>query len=303
MGTSVVSGGGFSYSLQSVGGAWSWRVVASNIQNSGQTYEVVDVMTPFGPYDVLHSPIPGDVITEMARVLAQFQSQLSPTLSLVSPGTSTFSTTVTQGDPKIIVAAVPFANTGALGSFLTVTATPDVNWLSSTPTTVIGLGKNQQGQITIILDPSTLLYISSPFTGHVNLQDNRATPTITPLTVNVTVLPPPIIGVNSSTLTLTYTIGTNTPGGAQILTITNTGPSGSSLTGVVGKVTNNSAWLAFTPPSFGPLASSSTQDITFSVITIGCPRIPGTYTETMMVASTNPLVSPVLVTVQLVVIQ
>ncbi len=56
-----VSSGGFEFSVQSVGGLWRWRVVASNVAGARQLYVVEDVFTPFGPLSVVSSPIPGEV--------------------------------------------------------------------------------------------------------------------------------------------------------------------------------------------------------------------------------------------------
>jgi hypothetical protein len=296
----AIGAGGFTFDLDSVGGRWFWTVQANNIQGSSQLYQVTDIRSPFGRFVDVDLPLPGDVVAAMASTLAQFQLQLAPLISLVSPGTSTFSITVTEGDPNSVVAIVPFQNSGAFGSFLTATATPSVPWLSANPPIIAGLNQNQQGQFTITILPATLLASGSPYTGLVNLQDNRITPTSIPITVNVTVLPRPTIATDVTTVNLSYSISGG-PGGAQVCNVSNSGPSGSLLNVTIATVQSKPPWLAFTPTSIGPLASTASAPITFSVVNAGVPLITGTYQVTMIITSPNATDSPVYVLVNLVV--
>ena len=299
--TTNLSNGGFTFSINSVGGVWSWAVQANNIQGSNQLYQVADIQTPFGAFVNASIPLPGDVVLAMSDTLQQFQSQLSPHISLLSPGTTTFSQTVTEGDASFIVATVPFQNSGAFGSFLTATATPDSPWLQANPPVIAGLNKNDQGQFSVKLIPAALLAISSPYTGHVNLQDNAASPTTVPLTFTITVLPRPAIATDVTAVSLSYALGTGTPSGAQSVNVSNSGPAGSLLNAVLAKVQNRSPWLAFVPATVGPLVHLASSTVTFSVVPGGVPAIPGTYTETILISSTNASNSPVTVVVTLVV--
>lgn len=297
--TSVVSGGGFIFSQVSVGGKWTWTVQASNVQGAGQLYQVADIRSPFGRLTDVNVPIPGDIITAIASTLDQFRQQLAPQLALSSPGTSSFSLTVTEGDPAVQVAIVPFQNIGAFGSFMDVTAVSNSPWLASDPTVVSGIGKNEQGQVALFVSPVAMLSSSSPYSGQVNLQDNRVSPTLVPLSVIVTVRPRPTITVNSTTVNLSYNLTTTTPSGAVQLTITNSGPATSQLSAQVAKVQNRSPWLAISPTTVGPLASSASTQVAFSVVPSGVPMTPGTYTETVLVTSGNATNSPIAVVVSL----
>jgi hypothetical protein len=297
-----VAQGGFRFSKISVGGAWYWTVSADNIQGANQLYYVKDIQTPFGALtDGVDVPIPGDVVSEMASTLAQFQQQLSPLLAVVSGQPTTFNVIVTQGDPASAVGSVDFLNAGAFGSFMTASASPVVPWLSSSPVVIPGVGQNQHRQFNIILDPTTLSTQSTSFTGVVNLQDNRATPTVIPVTVNVTVLPQPIIEVSATQIGLTWTLLTGANGGPQQLQITNSGPPSSILGFYLGKVQNCSPWLAFSPVASGGIVSGDSSTITFSLIPFGIPQIAGTYYETILISSTNAQNNPVSVSVSLTV--
>jgi hypothetical protein len=301
MGSNVASGG-FRFSKISVGGTWYWTVSASNVQGASQQYYVCDIQTPFGRYtDGVDVPIPGDVVQEMAGSMTQLQQQLAPLLALVAGQQTSFNITVTQGDAASLVGAVNIINAGAFGSFMTATATPTVPWLSASPVTIPGIGQNQTGQFSVILDPTILVAQQAPYVGTVNLQDNRATPTVIPLTVNVTVLPPPVISAQPAVIQLTWTLLTAANSGSQQLTITNTGPTSSILNATVAKVQNNSPWLAFNPPTVSGLAGGQSTIVTLSLWSAGIPQVPGTYFEILQISSPNPTVTPVNVQVQLVV--
>ena len=296
---SSVAGTGCTFNVSSVGGTWSWTVLANNVQGLGQQYQVVDVMTPYGKFTDVVVPLPGDVVTAMADSISQLQEQLAPRVLLLSGTPSSYSATVTEGDTALSLATVPFVNAGAFGSFLTVTATPDSPWLTAAPPKVSGLGKNQSGQTSIGVLPALMLATASPYVGHVLLQDNNSDEL--PITVNVTVLPRSQIGVSAPAVSLSYAIQSGISGGAQQSIVSNAGPLGSVLNFTAAKIQNSSPWLAFTPSSDGPLASGDTSIITFSLVPANLPTIPGTYTETVAIASRTASNSPQNITVTLVV--
>lgn len=300
MATSV-RGSGTQFSLASVGGNWYWTVQTNNIRSGGQFYEVTDIRSPYGALASVNLPIPGDVALAIGASITEIQSQFDPLVALVSGEPSSYTVTVTEGDPSQILGDVEFQNSGAFGSFLTVTATPNVAWLSASPTSVVGLGKNEQGQVGLTLKPATLLSTDSPYTGLLNLQDNRSSPTTIPITVTVTVLPKPTIDLSDTELTLTYTLTSGTPGGSQQLTVTNSGPSDSQLSVTLAKVQNSSAWLQFSPAALGPLDSGESAIATFSLNTANIPQIAGVYTENIKVDASNATNDPQVMTVKLVV--
>lgn len=295
----VVSGGGFDFQVESVHGVWSWRVRTNNLQGVGQLYEVINVTTPFGPLFNTQIPIPGDVVSSMAQSILDLQSQLSPLLAVVPPSSLSFSILITEGDPNQAIGTTEIQNVGAFGSFMTVTATPSVAWLSATPGFVQGIGKNEKAVFSLSLLTSSLLQSGSPYSGVINLQDNRNPPTVIPITVTVTVLPRPVISITPAQIDLTYIVSTSTPGGSQSITIENAGPVGSVLNFDVAKVSGGSTWLDITPTSGGPLESGNTDQVTFSVVVSKAPSAPTVLQETVRISSSNASNSPVDVIVRL----
>jgi len=290
---SNISAGGFTFDLNSVGGKWYWTVQADNVHGSNQLYRVIDIMSPFGRFSDVELPLPGDIVLAMADTLQQVQQQLAPLLSIISPSNLNISITVTEGDASSSIATIVFQNSGAFGSFLTAIATPDVPWLQSDPSIVSGLNKNEQGQFSIKIVPSTLLSTGSPYTGHITLQDNRQPATVIVYNFNATVLPKPAILTDITQVNLTYSIGFATSGGSQQVQISNSGPAGSILNATLAKVQNRSPWLQFVPTAVGPLASLAISPVTFSVINSGVPLSPGVYTETVLVSSPNASNGPI----------
>lgn len=289
----IVSGGSYEFALASVGGTWSWAVRANNVQGAGQLYEVINVRTPYGPIERVASPIPGDVILEMAMSVQSVQGQLSPMLALVSPGTTSFTITIVEGDANQVAATVPFQNAGNFGSFMTVNGTPGAPWLQVNPTSVAGIAKGEQGAMTVTLLTSSLLNSGSPYSGSVSLQDNRSVPTVIVLTFNVVVLPRPSIGVSPPALGLSYFLSTQSSGPSAILTVSNSGPVTSSLNWSVAKLLNSSPWLSFTPSTGGPLASGGSSNVTCTLVPSLVPQVVGTFQETLRVTSPNASNSPV----------
>ncbi len=298
MANSYVSSGGWEYSIISVGGKWSWRVVANNIPSATQKFYVQDIFSPFGELSKVASPIPGDVIEAMNETLSGFKSQLNPVLTLIS--SSSISATVTQAGPKASAGSITVSNTGALGSFMQVTATSTVPWITVSPGVVSGLGKNAQGAFNISINPATLESSSSPYTAIVNLFEPKTSTTI-PVTLTVTVLPQSVIWANASSLSFSYNIESNSISAAQSVTLQNLGPALSILSGYISKVQNISPWLNINPTSFGPLDFGETQDILFTPVKSGVTKIPGTYTETVVFVSDLADNSPYVISVSMTV--
>lgn len=295
-----VSGGGFRFSIAAYGGEWSWLVAVNNIPNAGQSTQVKDIQSPFGPLALANVPLPGDVVLAMAGSLSEFQQQLNPEIALISP--SSFAFTVTEGDPIFNATSITFQNIGALGSYMTAYATPDVSWMTANPPSVVGIGKNQQGQSNIQLIPASMLASSSPYAGHINMQDNANPSNILPVTFNVTVLPRPTVGLSVSQVDLTYTMPTSTPGVPVDVVVTNTGPATSTLNFSLARVLNSSPWLSIIPMSGGPLGSGDNVHVVFSVVNTFVPGVPGVYSDTIRVTSPNATNTPIDIPVTLTVI-
>ncbi len=295
-----ITTGGFTFTTYSVGGKWSWTVQSNNIQNAGQIFQVIDITSPFGRLGDVFLPIPSDVVISMANSLSQFQQQLVSLLTLVSPAISIFSATMTEGDPITFITNVPIQNSGAFGSFMTVTSAPDVPWLISSPSTIAGIGKNDQGVFAISSNPGILLATGSPFIGYVNLSDG-INPSI-PITINLTVLPRPAFLLAPLVINFTYSVSLNSHNSPQVLTVTNSGPATSILNFTVAKVQNNSPWLSFTPLVAGPIMSSASVNITFSLNIISIPLSTGVYQETIKLNSLNASNNPISIVVTLTVL-
>jgi hypothetical protein len=300
MTTNIVAGGGFKFSIQSIGGMWSWLVAIDNIPNAGQRTQVKDIQSPFGSFVRANIPLPGDVILAMADSLSDFQQQLAPRVLLISP--ASFAFTVTEGDPIVDATTIIFQNIGALGSYMNEYSIPDVPWLSSNPPNVIGIGKNQQGQTDIQIIPASMLASSSPYTGHINIQDNANPPNIVPATFNVTVLPRPTVGLSIDHIDLIYYMSTHSPGGPQEIVVTNTGPSGSILNFNLTRVLNQSAWLNIVPTSGGPLTSGTDVHVVFSVNSSCIPSLPGVYSDTIRINSVNATNTPIDIPVSIAIV-
>lgn len=297
----IVTGNRTTFKQASTGGFWSWTVTANNVTGISQLYQVEDINSPFGRIIDVAVGIPADVILSMADSIGQVQAQFAPLVSFIQPFNPNFYITVTEGDPISNIGFIPIQNIGSFGSFMTAVATPDVPWLSASPPSIAGMGKGDQAQFASSVRPATLLSADSPYTGRINIQDNRNPPTLLPVTVTVTVLPRPIVLPTPGSVSLTYNLASMSPSGAVTFVITNIGPVGSQLNFVVDKLLNNSPWLAFTPNSGGPISPSGTAIITLSVISAGVPLFPGLFTEIIRITSPNAGNSPVDVQVNLTV--
>lgn len=299
--TSTVSGTSVAFSLPSVGGIWTWKVQANNLSAAGQLYEVIDIITPYGPFTSTMIPIPGEVITEMANSIVSIQQQFAPFMILDPLSHTTFSLVITEGDPNSDIGTITVLNAGAFGSFMTVIATPGAPWLSVSPSSVQDIGKNGYAVFDCVLITTPLLASVSPYSGTIILQDNRTPSTFIPIIVNVTVLPRPVITSLPTTVSLVFISSTGTPGGSQSVVISNSGPADSSLSFTLAKL-GSSNWLNFTPTSGGPLVSGGSVTSVFSIVAAAAAGlVPGTYIERVRVSSPNASNSPIDIVVNLTV--
>lgn len=292
-------GGGFTFSLGSVGGTWRWTVSSSNLQGPGQLYQVQDILTPYGPMNVAMIPLPSDVVQSMAQSIIDVQNQVKARLVLVSSQTS-FSTSVTEGDPRKNVGVVQIRNDGGFGSFLSVVATPSVPWLSVLTPEINGIARGDIATFNIDLVPDILVAAQSPYSGTVRIQDAADPSSYIIATVSVVVIPRPAIGVSTQDVIFEWSVLTQTPS-TQYVVITNGGPGTSSLDFSIRKTTNVQ-WLSVSPESGGPLAAGSNCTITFSIVSQHVPLGLGSYTEIVSVYSSNASNSPVDIEVTLSVV-
>jgi hypothetical protein len=284
-----INSGGFSFSKNSLHGTWSWEVQSNNIAGSGQQFQINHIRTPYGFLSSADIPIPGDIIQSMSDSLSQIMTQLSPIISFISGTPSSISSSVISGSPRYLVQSVYVQNSGAFGSFLTVIPSSNSPWLLVTPTCVKGLNKNDQGKFDIIVDPSTL----SPgsFNGRVTFQDPNGSSSIF-IDISLSVQSKPEIQVSTSVLNFSYSKSLGSNPSSQSFSVTNVGLAGSSLSFLISKVQNTSPWLSFTPPSGGPLPSTSTQSVNVSISNLAIPIPIGIYSEILSVKSSTASNSP-----------
>ncbi len=275
----TVSGSAFKFSQESTGGLWRWKVVSQNIFGAGVSYQVVCIDTPWGSLYQTAIPVPADVVQAMAQGIADMQSQLSPLLCLVDPSQVSFSIVMTEGDPNMVAAEIPFFNAGAFGSSLTATATPGAPWLRAEPGQIGGLGKNDQGEFTITLLTGSLTAASTPYLATVNLQDNRVPATLIPITFSVSVLPRPVIAVDAIDLVFTWYQSTSTGDGPFTVHVSNAGPPSSTMDWTAGHLAGSSPWFSVVPSSGGPLGQSDSEAVQASLVPSRIPSVPGAYMD------------------------
>lgn len=296
----VLSGSAFDFETESFGGIWRWSVNASNTYGTGRFYQVTDIFTPFGLLQQALIPIPDDVIGCMNQSILDIKQQFAPLMSLVSPSSLIFSAAATEGDQSFSIDSVTVQNSGAFGSFMDVTATAGAPWLTVDPNFAKTLGKGEQASFEIIANPSNLLNANSPYSATINFQDNRVPATVLTATVVLVIKPRPVIGVNPANLNFIYYLSTNTPSGAQQLTVSNSGPMDSLLNATLAKV-QNQPWWTFTPSTVGPLGVGGSSIVTVSIVPSSAPQQQGTFVDTLRIsafnASNNPVDVPITLTV------
>lgn len=297
----VLSGTGFQFEVESIGGTWRWTVNSNYNQGTGSLYQVSNILTPYGPLTQTLIPIPDDVVVAIYDSIQAIKQQFSPLMSLISPSSLIFSGSATEGDSAQILGTVVLQNTGAFGSFMDVTATAGAPWIQVSPTFAKGVAKNETISFDIIVNPLNLLNANSPFTGTVIFQDNRSPATTVTASIVLTVNPRPVIAVDPSSVSLVFYTSNMSPGGAVAFEVENVGILNSALSATMAKVSNQ-PWWTFTPSSVGPLASGASSIVTVSIVTASVPSNQGIYTDTLRIFSTNASNSPVDVPVTLTVL-
>lgn len=107
-----------------------------------------------------------------------------------------------------------------------------------------------------------------------------------PLIVNVIASAAPHIAVSPSSLSFSAAAGSNPT--SRTLTITNDGPSGSTLSWTATKV-QNSGWLSFSPAT-GSLGSGASANLTVSINSSALTA--GTYNDTLRISGSNATNNP-----------
>jgi hypothetical protein len=270
----------FEYKYQVLQGYWRWKT-RMDVSQSTPQFTVRDIVSPFG---LLRDnvPIPGPVVEAMAQSISELQQAFAP-LILAAPATLTF--TVDQGrgfsDPQ----TVTITNNGVYGSLLSPTLTSSAQFVTINPAILGGLSFNEAATAQVSVDSTNLLATSSPYAATVVVQDANATNS--PQTISIAVVVRPLAHIQVSTTTLTFYVskpltGPFPPIPSQMLTLTNSGPSGSLLEWQ-GVPLYGASWLAAYNPVSDSLAGGASENVTIIVQPDEC-MTPGTYTETLRIS-------------------
>jgi hypothetical protein len=235
-------------------------------------------------------PLPSDVVEAMAQSISDVRNQMKPRLALLSTQTS-FAIGITEGDPRRNVGSIQVRNDGGFGSFLSVTAVPDVPWLTVLSPSSVGVSKGTTATFSFDLVPTSLLATQSPYNGNIVIRDINDPSTAITVSVSVVVIPRPAISVNTQDISMVWSIINQTPV-VQNLIVSNSGPGTSFLSVSAVKVSQVS-WLSLSPESAGPLTTGQTTTFTLSVVGSAVPFGLGDYTEIIRLSSQNASNSPV----------
>lgn len=297
----ILSGSGFEFQTQSIGGTWRWSVISNHIPGYSSSCQVDNIRTPFGILQQTLIPIPDDVIFAISQSIQDIKNQFAPLMHLVSPSSLLFTGVATEGDPALSLGSLVVQNIGAFGSFMDVSATSGSPWIFVDPVTESDIARNDIGTFNLSASPVNLLSASSPYSGTVNLQDNRSPSTTVTATVVLTINPRPVISPSVVNLGFVFYASTYSSTGSQQLVIQNIGPINSTLNTTFAKV-GNQPWWTFTPNNVGPLSSGSSGIVTISIVNANSPMNQGTYIDKLRIISPNASNSPIDITITLTVL-
>lgn len=297
----IVSGIGFSFQVESVGGTWRWIVVSNHIPGYGSLYQVKDIITPYGILQQTLIPIPDTVIDAISDSINSIKQQFAPQMIILNPSPLILVGSATEGDALKELGEINVQNNGAYGSFMNVTAIASAPWLVIDPTYINDLSKGESGKFKIYANPANLDSGISPYLATITIQDNRVPATVSTASIVFTVNPRPVITVDALSLSFNYYRNTQTSTSALQLAVSNSGPINSILEASIAKA-QNQAWWTFSPASVGPLSSGSNQTVAVSILNQNVPLNQGTYTDKLLVSSNNASNGPVEVSISLTVI-
>ena len=283
----------YSFQYQTNVGRWEWKVSVSLV--SVPTYSVVDIKSPYG---LLRDsiPIPSEVIAEMAAAIVSLRSSFPSSIVLGTPLTFV----VDEGRGVSLPQTLTVTNGGTFGSLLAAAITSSAPYITTSPTSVVGLSPSVTGNVSVAVD-STLL-VAGSYSGTLSFVDSNASNTPQTSAVGITVRPKATISVTPTPLSFTVVRPLSGPYPAiptSTLTVQNTGPGGSVLDFRVAKLVGASDWLTGITPSTDVLAASATSAV---VVTAAPPSsyLYGTYSEVLRISgySTNSYVDvPVTLTI------
>lgn len=284
------------FEVQLDGRTWSWKTRVA-VAFNGQTYQIVDIQTPYG-FLRDSIPLPGPIVQEMSQSIDTLKSNYKSRI-LIGPPTA-LTVYVDEGRGFTDPASVPVTNSGVFGSFLSATLASSAAYLETTPTN-LGLAMNQSGSFDVLVDSTSLIASQSPYHASITVQDVNASNSPQVLPVTIMVRPKAVISVTPTILTFTVAKPLTGPFpvvASQNFTVQNTGSLASFLDYQITRLTGLSKnWLQSFTPFTGTLDSTESATITVTVAPNEC-LLAGIYTETLRISgySSNNFVD---VTVQL----
>ncbi len=259
-------------------------------QTGGSTPLSFDLYQQFGAPD---GPYTGNLIISST---AAGTTPVSVPINITIGGTTGSGGALTSNPPNVTFTAQ--TGTSAPGQFLTVTApnnavttfnvvatTLSGNWLAVFPTTAVPTGPTHTSQVAVTVSLAGL--VIGTYNGTITLSPaGGGTPTMVPVTLNVTGLPS--VSFSPSTLNFAYQTGTSTAGLAQTVTFYTDSVNPLFYTLSAQYLTGTPGWLIVSP--LGGTVSK-TVPVTNSVTILPNNLATGTYTAEILVnavGASNP---------------
>lgn len=263
-------------------GVWRWTTRV-DLSGAVPRYFVLGVVTPWGLYRE-DTPIPGEVVTDMAGSVTTVQQAFPPAIVVGPPASLVFD--VDEGRGASESQQMVVSNGGVWGSSLGATLVPSDSWILAFPNSLGGLASGTEGVAAVSVDSTLLQSALSPYSGSITVTDSQATNNPQALPVTVNVRPKAVIATDVPELSFSVVrpvTGIFPPVPTAQFQLRNDGPLGSLLQYQIQKLTGLSNWLAGFSPPVGSIPGPSGIPIT--VLVQPCPNMAtGTYTETLRIS-------------------
>jgi len=204
-------------------GVWKWTVSLSRNEYENTSYFIDSITSPYGDITDVYSPIPYDILNEMKSSLDSYIASQHEAMSL-STDRLNQNLSIVEGTESISAGYVTITNNGAYGSLLQVELTNTDNITFST-NKISNLAYNQSVNVGVTVNTKDLVYnnVVNTFEANVTCCSED-----TAVSVNVSVLPAPIMDVSPTALSVNYGFLTNATN-TVYFTVKNMGQIGSTL--------------------------------------------------------------------------
>jgi hypothetical protein len=284
----------YSFQTDTAQGTYNYTVRVDNLYATNDLY-VESISTPQGPF-IENIPIPEEVVRDMVTAMDSILGVNQPTITLSG---STFTFEATEGGCNPTHQDFQVENTGDFGSLLDAVTTASHTWLTTIPSEVGNISKDELGDFVLQPMTGSLTATNSPYTGTITVSDPRATNTPQTLNVTFNVLPKPLLGITPTTvMTFNTFFGVTPP--SQLFLVANSGPALSKLNWTA-QVVNASNWLSVNPTTGGPLLNSDIPVVSNVNIDVTGVSV-GSYVDIIRFSDTLAGNTPVDVEVRLTVV-